>query len=75
MLWYLDEDDHLRVARVRTGLSDGTQTVILEAPEEVRVGLEVIAAVTTASAATTAENPFQTQQQTGGPGGRRPGGF
>ena len=75
MLWYLDEDDQLRVALVRTGLSDGTQTVMLGAPDEVHVGLQVIAAVTTASAETTAENPFQTQQQAGGPGGRRSGSF
>ncbi len=75
MLWYVDEDDQLRVTHVRTGLNDGTQTVILDAPEEVQAGLQVIAAVTTGSAETTTENPFQSQQQTGGPGGRRPGGF
>jgi len=74
MLWYLDADAQLRVARIRTGLSDGTQTVILDAPDNVQAGLQVIAAVTTAPAETAAENPFQTQQQTGGAGGRRPGG-
>ncbi len=74
MLWYLDADAQLRVARIRTGLSDGTQTVILDAPDNVQAGLQVIAAVTTAPAETAAENPFQAQQQTGGAGGRRPGG-
>ena len=60
---------------MRTGLSDGLETVIVNAPDDVREGLQVIAAVTTASVPSTVDNPFQTQQQTPpGPGGRRPGG-
>jgi hypothetical protein len=74
-LWYLGTEGDLRTARVRTGLSDGTQTVIVDAPDEVQEGLSVIAAVTTGSTqTTTAANPFQTQQATGGRGGP-PGGF
>ncbi len=74
-LWYIGDDGRLRVARVRTGLSDGAQTVVLDPPDDVRAGLQVIAAVTTSSTEAAAENPFQSQQQTAGPGGRRPGGF
>jgi HlyD family secretion protein len=73
-LWYIGEGSELRATRVRTGLSDGLQTVIVNAPDEVREGIQVIAAVTTSSVPSTVENPFQTQQQTQpGPGGR-PGG-
>ena len=73
-LWYVGDDNELRVNRIQTGLNDGTRTVILNAPDDVREGLHVIAAVTTASAETTTESPFQGQQPSGGPG-RRPGGF
>jgi HlyD family secretion protein len=75
MLWFTTEAGELSVARVRMGLSDGLQTAIANAPDDVHEGLQVIAAVTAASAPSTAENPFQTQQQPQqGPGGRRAGG-
>lgn len=73
-LWHLDAAGQLTVTRVATGLSDGTQTVILGDPEGIVEGLQVIAAVTTGPAETTTENPFQTQQSGGGPG-QRPGSF
>ena len=73
-LWFTGETGELSVARVRTGLSDGLQTVIVNPPDNVREGLEVIAAVTTASASAIVENPFQAQQQPPtGPGGGRGG--
>ncbi len=73
-LWFQRDTGELSVARVRTGLSDGIQTVITNAPNEVGEGLEVIAAVTTASTTAIVENPFQTQQQPqAGPGGGRGG--
>jgi len=73
-LWYLDADGALRTVRVRTGLTNGSSTVITSPSEDVQAGLQVIAAVTTASAAAAAaENPFQAQAQTGGPGGGRGG--
>jgi HlyD family secretion protein len=75
-LWYLDEAGGLRATRVRTGLSDGVQTVIVSAPEGVlHEGLPVIAAVTTASAPSTTDNPFQAPRQGQGGPGQRPGGF
>ena len=74
-LWYTGEAGELRSARVRTGLSDGLSTVIFNSPDDVIEGLQVIAAVTTASVPSTVENPFQTQQQAPpGPGGGRGGG-
>ena len=73
-LWYLDPDGALRTTRVRTGLTNGVSTVITSPSEDVQAGLQVIAAVTTSSTASTAENPFQAQAQTGGgPGGGRGG--
>jgi len=73
-LWYLDSDGVLRTARVRTGLTNGVSTVITSQAADIRAGLQVIAATTTAAAA-SAENPFQTQSPTGGgrggPGGVR----
>lgn len=67
-LWYVAEDGSLRMARVETGLSNGVSTVVTSRSEDIRAGLQVIAAVTTASSAEAVENPFQTQQQSGPPG-------
>ena len=72
-VWYIGENNELRVARVRTGLSDGLQTVILDGPEGIAPDLQVIAAVTTATVPSAADNPFQQQQAQPGAGGR-PGG-
>jgi HlyD family secretion protein len=68
-LWYLKDGKPARI-RVRTGISDGTQTEI--SGPEVKEGMEVIVALNQANATTAAVNPFQQQQQQGGPGG--PGG-
>ena len=73
-LWYIDEDNQLRIARVRTGLSNGLETVIVSAADDVREGAQIIAAVTTAAAPTTADNPFQQQQENQRGPGRRGGG-
>lgn len=67
-LWYVADDGALRTARVRTGLSDGVNTVVTSPSEDVEAGLQVIAAVTTTAAAEAVENPFQSQQQDGPPG-------
>ena len=67
-LWYVAEDGALRRARVRTGLSDGVNTVVTSPSDDVEAGLQVIAAVTTTAAAESVENPFQSQQQDGPPG-------
>lgn len=67
-LWYVTEEGALRAARVSTGLTDGVSTVVTSRSDDVRAGLQVIAAVTTATAAEAVENPFQSQQQDGPPG-------
>ncbi len=71
-LWYLDDDAELSVTPVQTGLTNGIQTVIVNARADLREGQQVIAAVTTGTPASNIQNPFRTQQQ-----GRfrRPGGF
>jgi HlyD family secretion protein len=70
-LWYVGEDGELAVARVRTGISDGTRTVV--SGDSIEAGMQVIVgeAVGGTSAPAPA-SPFQSQQS-GGP--RRPGGF
>ncbi len=62
-LWYLDGAGRLAVAPVRTGMSDGQNTVLLRAPDVVTEGLQVIAAVTTGSSQTTSANPFQSSNE------------
>jgi HlyD family secretion protein len=61
-LFYLDDAGALKVARVRTGISDRSMTEIQGG--EIRPGMKVIAGVTT-SGATDAEaaNPFGNRQQ------------
>ncbi|NNE69387.1 MAG: efflux RND transporter periplasmic adaptor subunit [Rhodothermales bacterium] len=69
MLWYVDDEGQLSVARVQTGLSDGTMTEVDgRALEE---GMQLIAGVTVSEDGPAA-NPFQ-QNRTGGR--RGPGGF
>lgn len=71
-LWYLDENGELRMARIRTGLSDGIQTAIRSSALEVAEGLQVIASVTSGEVPQDGVNPFQ---PTSGGGFRRFGGF
>jgi len=72
-LWYVDETGALRVARVRTGLSNGSVTQI-EGPD-LREGMAIIAAVTGGAqpATGTVSSPFTNTQRQGGPP-RPPGG-
>jgi HlyD family secretion protein len=77
-LYYLDEAGKLKVARVVTGISDGTSTEIQS--NSIKAGMRVIAGTTTAaqtaSAKTTTSSPFQSGSQSGGQQQRRaPGGF
>ncbi|HUR79725.1 MAG TPA: efflux RND transporter periplasmic adaptor subunit [Thermoanaerobaculia bacterium] len=74
-LYYLDAKGQLAVARVRTGVTDGTTTEITG--RTVKEGMNVIAGVNTPQSAekTTSASPFQSnsnQQQQRGPRG---GGF
>jgi HlyD family secretion protein len=68
VLWTTNADGKPAPLRVRTGLTDGQFTEIVDGPN-VKEGLKVIAAVTNEKAA-TGSNPFQQQQQQGGPGRR-----
>ncbi|HTX66173.1 MAG TPA: efflux RND transporter periplasmic adaptor subunit [Opitutaceae bacterium] len=64
VLWTLDANGKPSPVRVRTGLTDGQQTEIIG--PNLKEGLKVIAAVTNEKAG-GASNPFQQQQQQGGP--------
>lgn len=70
MLWYIGEDGELSVARVRTGLSDGTMTEV--DGRNLEEGMQLIAGVTISEDGPAA-NPFQQSNNTGGR--RGPGGF
>jgi len=77
-LYYLDEAGKLKVARVVTGISDGTSTEIKG--NSIKEGMRVIAgtstAAQTATAKTTTSSPFQSGAQSGQQQQRRaPGGF
>jgi HlyD family secretion protein len=78
-LYYLDKDNHVATASVRTGISDGTNTQV--DGSKIQAGMKVIAGIssgtqvaqTSTAKTTTSSSPF-----TGGSqpqGGRGPGGF
>ena len=70
LLWYLDEQGKLEVARVHTGLTDGQRTEVKG--ESIKEAMQVIVGVTQTEPTTAASNPFQPQTPTTP---RRPGGF
>jgi HlyD family secretion protein len=75
MLWTVDEDGQLAVIPVRTGISDGINTVVMG--RSLEEGQQVIAGVSSQATTTSSVNsPFQ-QQQSGSrrPGPPSPGGF
>jgi HlyD family secretion protein len=63
LLWYLDENGHLMMARVRTGLTDGQKTAV-ESPR-IKEGMQVIIGVS---------SPVQQSQNAFGPTFVAPGG-
>jgi HlyD family secretion protein len=69
-LWYLDTDGKVNATPVKAGITDGQYTAI-QGPG-IQEGMQIIAAVT-GSAASSATNPFQSQQQ--GPRRGPPGGM
>jgi len=71
MLWTVGPDGRLDVVFVRTGISDGTSTVVKG--RDLAEGQQVIAGVASAAAAEASASPFQQQRQQPGP--PRPGGF
>lgn len=77
LLWYVDKNGKLAVARVKTGLTDGQTTEITPRDSTmVQPGLQVIVGTTSPSASSSASgssaNPLQPQAPRGG---RGPGGF
>ncbi|MEP7345825.1 MAG: hypothetical protein ABI877_11175, partial [Gemmatimonadaceae bacterium] len=62
-LWYLDAQGKLVAIRVRTGVTDGKVTEIRGA--DLKVGMQVIAGITSAISTTT--NPFQQAAPQSGP--------
>jgi HlyD family secretion protein len=75
-LWYQDKSGKLHVTRVRTGISDGRETVI--EPRDTTVikeGMDVIAGVTQPGDDKAAVNPFQQGGQDRRGGFGRNGGF
>jgi HlyD family secretion protein len=70
-LWYIDDTGALAALRVRTGLTNGQQTVV-QGPG-LREGMQIIIAAATAasSGTSTSSSPFQTStpQRGGGPPG------
>lgn len=75
MLWYMDKNGKLAVARVKTGLTDGQTTEIIPRDSTaVQAGLQVITGTTTATASSTSASSANPLQPQGG-GRRGPGGF
>jgi HlyD family secretion protein len=80
-LYYLDADGKLAVARVKTGLNDGSTTEITG--KTIKEGMKVIAgtnspattATASAKTSTAPASPFQGSQQGGGQRGGGRGGF
>lgn len=73
MLWYLDAAGKLQIMRVKTGITNGQETVVIA--KELKEGMQIISGVS-GGTETTSTNPFQSQPQQGGArGGFRPGGF
>jgi hypothetical protein len=75
MLWDLDKNGKVAVARVKTGLTDGQTTEITPRDSTaVQAGMQVItgsnSATTTSTSSASSANPLQPQaQRRGGPGG------
>jgi hypothetical protein len=71
---WLYDNKQLKQVRLRLGISDGTNTEIIDANPEVKEGTEVVTNVIIETAATTpgannANNPLMGPQRRGGPGG------
>jgi len=73
MLWYLDGEGKLALARARTGITDGQRTQIES--QQVREGMQIIVGAAQSSSAPARNSPFQSPTTTGGGGPRPPGTF
>lgn len=64
MLWTLDEAGELDLVPVRTGISDGTNTVVMG--RSLEAGIQVIAGVSSSASSTSnSSSPFQQQSSQG----------
>lgn len=73
MLWTIDENGDLAMIPVRTGISDGTSTVVMG--RSLEAGQQVIAGVSSlSSSASSASSPFQQQSNQGSRRGPPPPG-
>jgi len=73
MLWYVDENNELQIARVRTGITDGSSTEITG--RGLSDGMKIIAGVTEVVADGGFKNPFSSNDNAGGNRFSRGGGF
>ena len=73
MLWYLDENGDIQVARARTGITDGSMTEVIGATLE--AGMQIISGVSVTEAEGGFKNPFQSDQNNRGSRFSRGGGF
>ena len=73
MLWYVDENNELQIARVRTGITDGSSTEITG--RGLSDGMKIIAGVTEVVADGGFQNPFSSNDNAGGNRFSRGGGF
>ncbi|NQV73596.1 efflux RND transporter periplasmic adaptor subunit [bacterium] len=73
-LWYLDSAGDIQMARVKTGITDGSQTEVTG--ETLEAGMQIISGVTLLEEGSGMKNPFQSESAGGGRGGfSRGGGF
>ncbi|MBT3449115.1 MAG: efflux RND transporter periplasmic adaptor subunit [Bacteroidetes Order II. Incertae sedis bacterium] len=63
MLWYLNENGDIQVARARTGITDGSMTEVIGASLE--AGMQVISGVSVTESEGGFKNPFQSKNDRG----------
>jgi len=63
MLWYLNENGDIQVARARTGITDGSMTEVIGASLE--AGMQVISGVSVTESEGGFKNPFQSKNDQG----------
>jgi HlyD family secretion protein len=74
MLWYFDDSDQLQIARVRTGITDGSMTEVIGS--DLKDGMQIIAGVSEVEKESGFANPFSSDDNDRGPGRfNRGGGF
>ncbi len=72
-LWYLDENGDIMTTRVRTGITNGSQTEVIG--RNLEPGMQIISGVTVTESEGGFQNPFQQSQESRGSRFSRGGGF